>query len=204
MNLGANSLIIASLLIACLILLYIYREKIFSVKYKNNDEFSLFLKDLEFYMQKNHPKINLEYSIVEKTKNELNITIRETLVVEDIIKQFFNFNYLKKSQDSIPKEKLWVNYEEKSTSNSKYPSDWSLRKEASWKRDNKCCNRCGNTIELKDSHTNFVKEIKNGGGYNLENIITLCMDCNKILNSTNPKNTISSLLLSDKLMSFVK
>ena len=32
----------------------------------------------------------------------------------------------------------------------------------------------------------------------------LCSDCNKILNSTNPKNTISSLSLNDKLMLFVQ
>lgn len=156
-------------------------------------------------MQKNYPKINIEYSaIIEKTKNELNLGIRETLIVEDVVKQFFNFEYSKKTQNSIPKEKIWVNYEEKSVSNPKHPSDWPLRKDFAWRRDNKCCNRCGNTLDLKDSYTNFVKEIKDGAGYNLENIITLCTDCNKIINSTNPKSTISSLVLSDKLMSFVK
>lgn len=188
-----------------MIALYIYRKKIFSTKYESDDEFSIFLKDLKFYMQKNYPKINIEYStIIEKTKNELNLGIRETLIVEDVVKQFFNFEYSKKTQNSIPKEKLWINYEEKSVSNPKYPSDWPLRKDFAWRRDNKCCNRCGNPLDLKDSYTNFVKEIKDGAGYNLENIITLCTDCNKIINSTNPKSTISSLVLSDKLMSFVK
>ena len=156
-------------------------------------------------MQNHYPKINIDYSsIIEKTKNELNLEIRETLIVEDVVKQFFNFEYYKKTQNTIPKEKIWVNYEEKSISNPKYPNDWPLRKETAWLRDNKCCNRCGITLDLKDTHTNFVKEIKDGGGYNLENIITLCTDCNKIINSKNPKSTISSLVLSDKLMFFVK
>ncbi|MDD2896191.1 MAG: HNH endonuclease [Aliarcobacter sp.] len=203
MVLGADFSILASLLIACLIPLYIYREKIFSAKYKNNGNFPLFLKDLKLHMQTNHPKINIEYSIVEKTENELNLELRETLIIENVVEQFFNFQYSKKTQSTISRENIWVNYEEKSISNPKYPSDWPQRKEFAWRRDNKCCNRCGNTLSLKDSHTNFVKEIKDGGGYNLENIIILCVDCNKIVNSTNPKSTISSLVLNDKLMNFV-
>jgi hypothetical protein len=202
--LGADFSILASLLIACLIPLYIYREKIFSAKYENNGGFDLFLKDIKSYMKNNHPKINIEYTtIIEKTKTELILEIRETLIVEDVVKQFFNFQYSKKTQPTLLKEKLWVNYGDKSISNPKYPSDWPQRKEAAWRRDNSCCNRCGTNIDLKDTHTNFVKEIKDGGGYNLENIIILCTDCNKILTSTNPKNTMASLVLSDKLMVFV-
>ncbi len=204
MVLGTDFSILASLLIACLIPLYIYREKIFSAKYENNGSFTLFLKDIKSHMQNNHPKIHIEYStIIEKTKNELSLEIRETLIVEEVVKQFFNFEYLKRTQTTVQKEKLWANYTDKSLSNSKYPSDWTQRKEAAWRRDNKCCNRCGINIDLKDTHTNFVREIKDGGGYNLENIIILCSDCNKILTSTNPKNTMASLILSDKLMSFV-
>ena len=205
MILGADFSILASLLIACLIPLYIYREKIYSAKYKNNGDFALFLKDIKSHMQNNHPKINIEYTtIIEKTKLELNLEIRETLIVEDVVKQFFNFQYSKKTQTTLLKEKLWLNYGDKSLSNPKYPSDWTQRKEAAWRRDNGYCNRCGNNMDLKDTHTNFVKEIKDGGGYNLENIIILCTDCNKILTSTNPKNTMASLVLSDKLMSFVR
>ena len=155
-------------------------------------------------MQKHHPKIDFDYSIIEKTKNEVNLKIRETLIVEDIINQFFNYDYSIKTQNDIPREKHWINYEEKSKSNPKYPSDWLLRKEFAWKRDNKSCNRCGNNLTLNESHTHFAKDIKDGGGYNLENIVILCVDCNKILNSQNPKNTISSLVLNDKLMVFVK
>lgn len=191
-------------MIASLLPLYIYREKIFSPKYKNHGGFSLFLKDLKFYMSKHHPKININYSIVEKTKDELNMELRETIIVENVIEQFFNFPYVKNTQASFPREKQWINYEEKSKANPKYPSDWALRKEFAWKRDNKCCNRCGTTLTLNETYTFFAKEIHDGGGYNLENIIVLCVDCNKILHSTNPKSTISSLVLNDKLMAFVK
>ena len=204
MILDIDFIIFSSLMVACLIPLYIYREKIFSPKRVNNGGFNLFLKDLKLYMQKHHPKIDFDYSIVEKTKSEINSEIRETLIIENIVSQFFNYPYSIKTQSDIPREKHWINYEEKSKSNVKYPSDWALRKEFAWKRDNKCCNRCGNNLTLNETHTSFVKNIKDGGGYNLENILSLCVDCNKIINSTNPINTISSLVLSDKLMSFVK
>ena len=84
-------------MVACLIPLYIYREKFFSAKYENNANFNVFLKDLKFYMQKHHPKIHIEYSIVDKTKNELNLTIRETLIIENIVNQFFTHEKPKRS-----------------------------------------------------------------------------------------------------------
>lgn len=171
---------------------------------KNDEGFPLFLKDLKLYMLQHHPKIDIDYRIVEKTKNEENMEIRQTLIIESVIKQFFNFPYPNETQASIPREKLWINYEEKSKSNPKYPSDWALRKEFAWKRDSRCCNRCGSTININEAYTSFVKEINNGGGYNLENIMTLCVNCNKIVNSKNPKSTILSLNLNDKLMSFIK
>ena len=204
MILDLNYIIFSSLIIACLLLLYIYKEKIFKIKSKDNEAFASFLKDLKLYMLQHHPKIEIDYRIVEKTKNEEDMELRQTLIIESVIKQFFNFPYQNETQASIPREKLWINYEEKSKSNPKYPSDWALRKEFAWKRDNKNCSRCGNELNIDEAYTSFVKEITDGGGYNLENIMTLCINCNKILNSKNPKSTISSLNLNDNLMSFIK
>lgn len=203
MRLELDFVIYACLIIATLLPLYIYRKKIFSFKYSDNG-FSFFIKDLKLHLSKYYPKINFDYSIIEKTQNEQDLKVRETLIVENIIEQFFNFDYQKKTQESVSKDKLWANYIEKSNSNSKFPNDWTQRKELVWKRDNKCCNRCGNKISLEASYTTFVNEIKNGGGYNVENIIILCSDCNKIINSTNPKSTIFSLSLNDSLMVYVK
>lgn len=204
MLLDIEFVIASTLLIASLLPLYIYRKKIFAFKYKKGDNFNLFIKDLKIHMTQHHPKIKIDYSIIGKTEDEKDIRVREALIVENIVQQFFNYPYKKETQNSIEKEKLWINYIEKSNTNPKYPNDWSQRKELAWKRDNKSCNRCGDTLSLNNTFSTFVKEIKDGGGYNFENIIILCSDCNKILNSTNPKNTISSLNLNDKLMLFVK
>lgn len=156
-------------------------------------------------MQKHHPKIPIDYSIIGKTIDEKNLKLRETLIIENVVQQFFNFDYEKNTQKSVSRDKLWATYEEKSTSNQKLPGDWIQRKELAYHRDNKCCNRCGDTIpSLNDAYTIFAKEIEKGAGYNLENIIVLCNDCYKILNTTNEKQTIHSLTLNDKLLFFSK
>lgn len=204
MRLNLDFIIYSSLLISSLIPLYIYRKKIFTFKYKKDNSFSFFIKDLKLHMAKHHPKIKIDYSIIEKTQNEQDFKVRETLIVENVINQFFNFNYQKRTQETVPANKLWTNYIEKSKSNPKYPNDWLQRKDMAWKRDNKSCNRCGDKISLEAVYTNFVNDIKNGGGYNLENIIILCSDCNKIINTTNAKNTILSLSINDGLMIYVK
>ncbi len=204
MILGIDFVIIAGLLTLCLVPLYIYREKMFSPKHQKDDGFYLFLMDLKNHMKQHHPKINIDYSIIEKTKNEEKFILRETIIVEHIIEQFFDFKYEKRTQSEFPRDKYWGGYEDKSKSNAKYPIDWSQRKEYVYSRQNKSCDRCGEKLLLSTSHTVFVKEPSEGGGYNLENVIILCSDCNIILNAKNPKNAISSLSLNDKLMIFVK
>ena len=162
MLLDIDFIIVGILLIISLLPLYIYRKKIF-VKYQSGENFHLFVKDLKLIMNQHHPKIKIDYSIISKSENEKNIQLRETLIVENIIQQFFDYPYKKESQEMIPKDKLWANYMEKSVSNAKYPSDWQQRKELAWKRDNKCCNRCGDKITLDNTFSIFVKNIKDGG-----------------------------------------
>lgn len=203
MNLDIEFVIYSSIIIACLIPLYVYRKKVFKFIYKTGD-ISLFVNDLKIHMQKEHPKIKFDYSIIDKTKNEKDIRIRETLIVEDIINQFFSYEYTKKTQSDIDREKHWPGYVEKSKTNDKYPNDWPLRKSFVFKRDNGRCNRCGHQLSIDNMITSFVKDIQNGGGYNFENIVSLCSDCNRILNSKDPKSTIRSLNINEKLMIFVQ
>lgn len=203
MVLDVKFIILASLLTASIIPLYIYREKVFAFAYKSGS-IEPFLDLVKNYMKQEHPKIPIDYSIVERTKEEKDIRIRETLIVEDVVSQYFNYEYEKQTQGSVSKDKLWTGYNEKSTHNHKTPSDWPQRKELAWARDNHKCNRCAKTTQLKDSVSIFVKDIEEGAGYNIENIITLCSDCNRILTSKNSKNTMSNLLIMDKLMGFVE
>jgi len=189
------------LILAILLILYISRgKKSLPLKYKNDDNFNLFLKDLKLYLEHHHPKIDFNYHVIGNTIHEKKEEMRELLVIENIVEQFYNHKYQKVSQSDIPREKYWPNYIEKSNSE-KLPNDWPLRKESVWRRDNKCCNRCGKVMTLDETYTCFVKDIRSGGGYNFENIIILCVDCNKIVNL---KSTYSSLTLNDKLMALIK
>ncbi|WP_157840859.1 hypothetical protein [Halarcobacter anaerophilus] len=42
--------------------------------------------------------------------------------------------------------------------------------------------------------------MKDGGGFNLENIVILCNDCSRIIKSSNLEKTRKDLNLLDKLM----
>lgn len=195
-------IIYSTILIGAIIPLYIYRERIFSFAYKKGD-MEIFIRDIKLHMKKEHPRINIDYSVIEKTKDEKDIRVRQTLIVEDIISQFFGYDFQRRTQGTVSKDKLWTNYDEKSKTNSKAPSDWAQRRELAWNRDHKKCNRCGCETKLKDSASIFVREISDGGGYNVENVITLCSDCNRIIHSKNHANTMATLSLTDKLMVFV-
>ena len=152
-------------------------------------------------MKHNHPKIDINYNILERIKTEHNIKIKKSLIIEDVVNQFINYSYTKKTKQGLPREKYWTNYLEKSLSNPKLPNDWLLRREFAWRRENKCCDRCGKNLELNDVYTLFIKEIAYGGQYNLENIVCLCLDCNKVINS---KKDNPYLLLNDKLLTLIK
>lgn len=203
MVLDIEFIIFSSILIGAIIPLYIYRQKIFSFAYKTGS-MEIFIRDVKLHLKKDHPKINFDYSIIEKTSDEKDIRVRQTIIVEDLVSQYFTYDYLKVTQGTIAKDKLWTNYEEKSKSNAKTPSDWSQRRELAWNRDHEKCNRCGTKSKLNDSMNIFVKDISDGGGYNVENIITLCSDCYRIINSKNHANTMATLNLHDKLMVFVE
>lgn len=203
MNLDSTFVASASVIIAAIIPLYIYREKVFPFIYKSGN-FNLFMENIRNYLKKEHPKIKFDYtSILKKIQDEKDIRIKETLVVEDMVNQFFNHKYIKRTQNPVAKEKLWSSYTELSKSTPKYPNDWSMRKELAYTRDNKKCNRCACELKLANTITSFVKSIEDNGGYNLENIIILCSDCNSIIHSKNPTSTIHNLALNDKLMKFV-
>ena len=190
------------------IALIFFTVKLLNVFEKKNTKFDFFIKNIEIYMKRVHPNIGINYSIVElvkNEKNEKNEKIKETLVIQDIVSQFYNFNFTKKTQKTIPKEKLWATYIDNPLSSS-YPNDWLQRKEFAYVRDNISCKRCGQNLEsLNEVYTSFVRPVKEGGGYNFENILTLCADCSKIMDSNLEKSSIiSSLKLYDNLLKFIE
>ncbi len=189
-------------IIACLIPLYIYRERIFKRFYKKGD-INHFIKNLDSYLRVKYPKINFNFSKLKKlVENEKDIRIQEVLIVENLVQQFAYYDYELNTQKSIPSDKLWSSYmaNSKLLKDNKLPLDWQQRKKAAWLRDNNQCNRCGTKISLMDSHALLAKQMKNGGGFNLENIVILCNDCTRIIKSSNIERTKKDLNILDQLM----
>jgi len=200
MKLGIDFVIYSLIALSLLSPVYLYRKKIFKFLYKPSD-FITFLTEVKKYFNLNHPRINVSYSIVEQTLNEQNPKTRQILVVENLLSQFCEFEMFITTQTPVDKEHLWQTYENDALpKKDKLPKDWLRRKDTAWKRDNCQCKRCGIKIQMNDTQIYLIKDIKDGGTYHFENMITVCNDCNRILNSTDLGKTVKSLDITDSLM----
>lgn len=203
MMLGIDFIIYSLIALSLLIPLYIYREKLFTFLYKPSD-FETFLTEIKKHLNFNHPRIYIDYSIVERTKNEENPKTRQILVVENILNQFCEFEMLITTQTPMDKEHLWQTYENDSLPNKdKLPKDWLRRKDTAWKRDKCQCKRCGMKIQMNNTQVYLIKAIQSGGTYHFENILTVCNDCNRILNTNDLGKTVKSLEVTEALMNKV-
>jgi len=203
MNLGFDFIIYSLLSLTTLIPLYVYREKIFKFLYKSSN-FESFLTELKKNLISNYPFIPFDFVIVDKTKDENNPKTRQVLVVEDILSQFAEYEMLITTQNTVEKDLLWQTYENDSIpKKEKLPKDWLRRKNTTWKRDKCQCARCGIKTALNDSQLHIVKDIKNGGTYHFENLLSVCNDCYRILNTDNLGKTMKYLNITELLMNKV-
>ena len=75
--------------------------------------------------------------------------------------------------DKAQKDIKFAIYDIKPTKRKPIPK--SLR-DAVFKRDNYCCVKCGSTKNLEIDHD---ESLANGGTDNIDNLQTLCRDCNR-------------------------
>ncbi|RBQ29827.1 HNH endonuclease signature motif containing protein [Aliarcobacter vitoriensis] len=169
-----------------------------------SDNFDVFFDLVNSYLKREHPKISFDLSIDDKFLKEENLKIKKTLFIDKIVKQFIDFEYTKKTQETVKKELLWSGYGINSSPNIKKPQDFLRRKELAFFRENGVCNRCGNKMEkITDSHTFLIHNFEEGGGYNIENIAILCFDCNKILTNEDKNIFELHLKIRDDLYDFI-
>lgn len=189
------------IIILMLIPLYIYRKEIYS-KISKKGNIKTFLRDVDAYLSTHYPKIPFNYDIVQKLEDEQDIRRKEILIVEDLVGQFAYYEYELHTQKTVSKDKLWKSYEQNSIliKDNKRPIDWAQRKEAAWFREEGKCDRCGTKSKLVDSNALLAKQMKDGGGFNLENIVILCNDCARVIKSSNLESTRKDLLILDNLM----
>lgn len=193
--------IAATLLIALLVPLYIYKDKIYTIVYRKNN-FEDFVHRARLHLNENYPKITFRFDqILDNTKNEPNEKTRAILVAEDLLRQFIDYDYNPTSQPPIDSNLLWSTYRENCIPiKDKLPTDWSKRKNYIFQRDNNACKRCGVKLKLDDARVSLLKPIENGGQYNFENLQILCNDCYKIINITDKNNLPKTFNFLDELI----
>ncbi|WP_428025175.1 HNH endonuclease [Arcobacter sp.] len=192
MILGYDYIILALIIIILLLPFYIYRKKVFKFYYNKNN-IAYLIKDMQIYLKNSHPKINFDFSKIDLINKSNSKDLSILLIIEDIINQFINLPYIKRTQKSIANELLWGNYEKESIPKNSTANNLLRRKELVIKRDNYRCNRCGSPIKLDTSMLLLIKDIESGGTYHFENLTVLCNDCNKIIHSENPEKLMKDL-----------
>lgn len=205
MILDLKFVITGFILILALIPLYIYRKEIYA-KFAKEGNINIFIREIDAFLTLHYPKFNFNFDIIEKLDEEADIRRKEILIVEDIVKQFATYEYELNTQATVDKDKLWKSYDSNSKlqKDNKFPIDWPQRKETAWMRDAGKCDRCGTKTKLVDAQPLLAKQMKNGGGFNLENIVILCNDCSRILRTSNIEKTRKDLHILDNLMRRVK
>jgi hypothetical protein len=62
-------------------------------------------------------------------------------------------------------------------SDSQYPDDWESRRMAILHRDNRECQRCGDSRPQQELHVHHKEPVDDGGTHELENLELRCADC---------------------------
>ncbi len=184
-------------------LVFTFKEHIKKLFYPKTS-LDLFVSKLKHYLQETYPLIKFDLSIIETSKTEQNPDIRKYTITENILNQYKKLKLdPNKFPQSTPTSLRWDSYIFNCEPNKdKLPPDWAKRKNALIIRDHKKCLRCSKTVTLNTIELHLIRPIQEGGKYYLENLISVCKDCEKIL-SNDPKK-MANLNIKDDLDSIVQ
>ncbi len=185
------------------IFVFIFRKQILAFFYKQTS-FDLFISKLKHYLENTYPDINFNYDIIESSKIEQNPQTRKYLIISNIINQYLNIQLdTTKYPTGMPDNLHWSGYAFNSVPNrNKLPSDWLQRKNALLIRDNKKCFRCSKQLDINSINVYMIRPLESDGKYFLENLLSVCKDCEKIL-SGDPKK-MNYLDIKENLNEIVK
>ena len=89
------------------------------------------------------------------------------MLIYEVIRQFADFKWEKRTQKSVKKDLIWSGYGINSQPNKKIPQDFLRRKELVFFREQGTCNRCGNVMDkIQKSSIILAQESDENGGYN--------------------------------------
>ena len=156
----------------------LFKAKEEEIKELKLDKFQLFLDLVNSYLKREYPSINFDLSFYKDKKEEDNLKVQKATLIAEVIRQFADFHWEKKTQKSVKKEILWSGYGVNSQPSKKIPQDFLRRKELVFFREEGICNRCGNIMDkIQKSSIILAQESDENGGYNIENLILLCSSC---------------------------
>ena len=156
----------------------LFKAKEEEIKELKLDKFQLFLDLVNSYLKREYPSINFDLSFYKDKKEEDNLKVQKATLIAEVIRQFADFHWEKKTQKSVKKEILWSGYGVNSQPSKKIPQDFLRRKELVLFREEGICNRCGNIMDkIQKSSIILAQGSGENGGYNIENLILLCSSC---------------------------
>ena len=182
----------------------LFKAKEEEIKELKLDKFQLFLDLVNSYLKREYPSINFDLSFYKDKKEEDNLKVQKATLIAEVIRQFADFHWEKKTQKSVKKEILWSGYGVNSQPNKKIPQDFLRRKELVFFREEGICNRCGNIMDkIQKSSIILAQGSGENGGYNIENLILLCSSCYNLTQNQDKSFSEIPLRIRDDLYDLI-
>ena len=182
----------------------LFKAKEEEIKELKLDKFQLFLDLVNSYLKREYPSINFDLSFYKDKKEEDNLKVQKATLIAEVIRQFADFHWEKKTQKSVKKEILWSGYGVNSQPSKKIPQDFLRRKELVFFREEGICNRCGNIMDkIQKSSIILAQESGENGGYNIENLILLCSSCYNLTQNQDKDFSEITLRIRDDLYDLI-
>ena len=143
-------------------------------------------------------------SFYKDKKEEDNLKVQKAMLIYEVIRQFADFKWEKRTQKSVKKDLIWSGYGINSQPNKKIPQDFLRRKELVFFREQGTCNRCGNVMDkIQKSSIILAQESDENGGYNVENLILLCSNCYNLIQNQDKSFSEIPLRIRDDLYDLI-
>ena len=180
-------------------------KKLFESKEEEKKElkfnkFQLFLDLVIIYLKREYPNITFDLSLYENNEEEDNLKVQKAMLIYEVIRQFADFKWERRTQKSVKKDLIWSGYGINSQPNKKIPQDFLRRKELVFFREQGTCNRCENVMDkIQKSSIILAQESDENGGYNVENLILLCSSCYNLIQNQDKSFSEIPLRIRDDL-----
>ena len=182
----------------------LFKAKEEEIKELKLDKFQLFLDLVNSYLKREYPNINFDLSFYKDKEEEDNLKVQKAMLIAEVIRQFADFHWEKKTQKSVKKDLIWSGYGINSQPNKKIPQDFLRRKELVFFREQGTCNRCGNVMDkIQKSSIILAQESDENGGYNIENLILLCSSCYNLTQNQDKSFSEIPLRIRDDLYDLI-